>query len=753
MNPGNILLYSSLILALGALLSLKVRRGYTKHLIRGFTALIALDFLLLVYYFVTGDFTYHYVWSYSSQTLPLAYKLSGVLGGQQGTLLFWALIIAASALWLSELKPLDSFYTRATAAVLAIFLYFSALTAMDSPFKTIYEVYEDLNPGFVPPDGNGLNPLLIDPWMAVHPPTVFLGYATLTVPFALALSYLFSRIRGEELKDWAKDALLWSRVSWLFLTMGIAFGGFWSYKVLGWGGFWAWDPVETASLIPWLLLTGTMHALLTHSRNPRKFEVLAPLLVGLSFVLMVYSTLVTRSGFFESVHAFGSGEVGRYLLLFIGLCLLATLGLGVAAYNRLGRKGEETKFLTYTTLLYATVLCFAFLTFISFWGISYPAVLKLSTGVKVGVVESFYNIWSYPLVVILLLLMGLCFGLRRGNREKRLREFALFSIATLLLTLVTPTQQWNIVDYSAVINPDQPLLYSIIGGASVLSILPPLFYVLYSTTSSLSSKRKLKSTSLAMVHIGVALIVVGSAFSTLFDSEVEANLPLGGQLVKLEGTDYSLQARDFREGKEYTSIELGEGMTVSQFMAEIPEMSSQERVKVRGEIAEVLHDPSLNLAFYSITDGQSSVWVASESKELERGEELVVTGSIFKSVEVGGRTLSTVLLGERVERSRKMVKSFTEVDIAIMNSAEVVARGTARVEDYPNGNVRKVMIERRPLADIYVIFTGARGDWVPVTVKLIPMINLVWVGTGLLLGGMLLSLARGRISGRFSSWR
>ncbi|MDP6613299.1 MAG: cytochrome c biogenesis protein CcsA, partial [Candidatus Hydrothermarchaeota archaeon] len=318
----------------------------TKWLVRGFVALLALDFLLLVYYFITTNLMINYVWSYTSRDLPMFYKLSGVLGGQQGTLLFWAFLISIGALWLNERRASDGFIRESKAMVILVGLYFIALTMLDSPFKTIYDANPGLDESFLPTDGNGLNPLLIDPWMAVHPPFIFLGYAAMTVPFTVALVYLFRSFNGSTAKlhkAWITNVVQWSRVSWLFLTLGIAVGGFWSYKVLGWGGFWAWDPVETASLIPWLLLTGTLHALGEHRRNKNKYNVLTPALVGISFVLVIYATLVTRSGFFESIHAFGSGAVGTYLVILLLICTIATIALALRKYLRTESAGRKER--------------------------------------------------------------------------------------------------------------------------------------------------------------------------------------------------------------------------------------------------------------------------------------------------------------------------------------------------------------------------------------------------------------------------
>ncbi|MFQ6119391.1 MAG: cytochrome c biogenesis protein CcsA, partial [Methanosarcinales archaeon] len=288
------------------------------------------DMVLLGYYFLKSDFKYLYVWQFSSLDLPNGYKISAVLAGQPGTYLFWALVIFISALWLSETKKWDLPILRKSQIItLLIGLYFIILTLLDSPFKTIYEEEPTLPLGFVPLDGNGLNPLLINPWMAVHPPIMFLAYGVMTITFSLAIVYLLT---GD--KRWEGFARQWGRFTWLFLTLGIAIGGYWSYTVLGWGGFWAWDPVETSSLVPWFALTGFLHALSQHRKNQNKFSIAAPMLASLSFILVVYAALVTRSGLWESIHAFGSATTGGLLALLLAVSAIVSLILGILKYAK-----------------------------------------------------------------------------------------------------------------------------------------------------------------------------------------------------------------------------------------------------------------------------------------------------------------------------------------------------------------------------------------------------------------------------------
>ncbi|MDL5503812.1 MAG: cytochrome c biogenesis protein CcsA, partial [Candidatus Methanoperedens sp.] len=330
--------------------------------------------------------------------------------------LLWVWVVYLSAAWLALITKHETALARRTQIItLLTGMYLIIITLVQSPFKLIIERPEvidmiakgTLPPDFVPEVGNGLNVLLVNFWMTVHPPLMFIGYATMTIPFAAAVVYLVTKEDG-----WEELGRQWARFTWLFLGMGIAVGGVWAYLVLGWGGFWAWDSVETASFIPWLTLTGFMHAASLHRKNKATFSIAAPILAVVSFILVLYAAIVVRAGIFNSVHAFGNSSTGTLLLVFIGIVTLVSIVLGMKRYFEEPDKQEEDRgFWNKTNIFYVTLLLFVVLAFISFWGISFPAFIQLTQGLKVGVAsdtKNFFNIWSYPFTIILLLALGFC---------------------------------------------------------------------------------------------------------------------------------------------------------------------------------------------------------------------------------------------------------------------------------------------------------------------------------------------------------
>jgi cytochrome c-type biogenesis protein CcmF len=265
---------------------------------------ISLALLLLTSYFLTSDFSYAYVWSYSSTDLDTAYKLSGVWAGASGSFLLWTWLMALVLIVEVILEPRRRYLSRKFHSVFQIvisttvFLFLLILLAMN-----IFKSTDAWGLQYFP-DGYGMKLVLQTPEMIIHPPVVFVGYAFCVAAFAACAAYFITSD-----KNWSTVSLPWARLSWLFLTLGIGIGAIWAYYVLGWGGYWAWDPVETASLLPWLIVTAFLHTQIRHVRKG-EYGVVSPMLGMLSFVAVIFATFATRAGgiWTSSVHAFGSAE-------------------------------------------------------------------------------------------------------------------------------------------------------------------------------------------------------------------------------------------------------------------------------------------------------------------------------------------------------------------------------------------------------------------------------------------------------------
>ncbi|RKY64711.1 MAG: hypothetical protein DRQ08_07110, partial [Candidatus Latescibacterota bacterium] len=297
MNVGQILLWlcllSSVFASISGVLGLK-RTDWARVGRFSSVAVFSLSssaLVILALAFLGDDFSFRYVALHSCYDLPWVYKLTAVWAGQEGSLLFWLWVLSAFSLTFL-LRNRDRLSDGALPVLSLVQTFFCLLVLRSDPFLKL---------PFVPEDGRGLNPLLESPWMVLHPPTLYLGYIGFTVPFALSLAGVAS---GDE--AWMERSKRWFLFSWTFLTLGILTGMKWSYVVLGWGGYWAWDPVENASLMPWLTATAFLHS------PPRKSW--SFFLVVVTFELTIFGTFLTRSGFVSSVHAFARSPLGYYFL-------------------------------------------------------------------------------------------------------------------------------------------------------------------------------------------------------------------------------------------------------------------------------------------------------------------------------------------------------------------------------------------------------------------------------------------------------
>src|ERR1043165_6551471 len=266
---------------------------------------------------ITHDFSIKYVASFTSANLPTVYTITAFWGGQSGSLLFWSLILSiysAIALYTNrsrnrELMP----YVAGTLALILVF-FLATICFGSNPFQRL---------DFIPVDGRGLNPQLQNPGMAIHPPNLYLGYVGTSIPFAFAIAALITRRLDAE---WLAAVRRWTLVSWLFLTIGITLGMWWAYVELGWGGYWAWDPVENASLLPWLTGTAFLHSIMIQEKRGmlKRWNVT---LVVATFLLSILGTFITRSGVIESVHSFAQSPVGSWFAAFFFLSTGITIYL------------------------------------------------------------------------------------------------------------------------------------------------------------------------------------------------------------------------------------------------------------------------------------------------------------------------------------------------------------------------------------------------------------------------------------------
>ncbi|HET7296355.1 MAG TPA: heme lyase CcmF/NrfE family subunit [Gemmatimonadales bacterium] len=392
-----------------------------------FVAVVSLEWALFRH-----DFNVEYVAAYTSRNLPIFYTWSALYAGQKGSLLFWATVLSLFGSLALVLTPRHHRvflpYVAGIVALVASFFISVMLFGQANPFQRL---------PYTPLDGNGLNPQLQNPGMVFHPPMLYLGYISITIPFAFAMAALLSKKLDT---DWLVAIRKWTLLSWLFLSIGICLGMWWAYVELGWGGYWAWDPVENASLLPWLTMTAFLHSVMIQEKRGMLKKWNLALIIG-SWLLSIFGTFITRSGVISSVHSFTQSNVGYFFLAF--LIIAGTASFSIYA-NRLPLLQADTRLESMVSreasFLFNNLLLIG-IAFSVLWGTLFPILSELFQGTKVTVGPPFFNQVNIPLGLALLALTGIgpLIAWRRSSLPNLRRQFAVpatTGVFTLLVMLV-----------------------------------------------------------------------------------------------------------------------------------------------------------------------------------------------------------------------------------------------------------------------------------------------------------------------------
>ena len=383
----------------------------------GFGALIALASTLMIYAFVTHDFAIKYVASTSDTTMPIEYKITSFWGGLDGSLLFWVLVLAlfsTVAIAVNHRRHRDMIgYVVATIMVVQVF-FLSLLIFTKNPFATFLTQ--------APTDGQGLNPLLQNYWMVIHPPSLYTGFVAATIPFAFGIGALAS---GRLDDMWLGSVRVWMLICFFFLSFGLILGGRWAYEELGWGGYWAWDPVENAGLMPWFTATAFLHsAIIQEQRGQMKVWNLV--LVTLTFFLTIFGTFMTRSGAVQSVHAFGEDNIlALQFIVFMACILIVSIGLISYRANKLSTVGRFDSFLSREFAFLVNNWILLGCAFFVLFATMFPTISEALDGSRVSVGPEFFNRWMTPLGLVLLFLAGAAplLAWRKTTSERLMSQF------------------------------------------------------------------------------------------------------------------------------------------------------------------------------------------------------------------------------------------------------------------------------------------------------------------------------------------
>ena len=509
--------------------------------------LVVISFLCLVLSFIFSDFSNETVFNNSHTTKPLFYKISGTWGNHEGSLLLWLLVLTLFIfLFLIKTKNQPTKYKILTLVFQQIIIigFFVFLIKTSNPFNYLYPI---------PEEGLGLNPILQDPALAIHPPILYLGYVGSSIIFSSALAATCLNMVS---KKWASHIKKWVLISWAFLTLGILLGSIWAYYELGWGGFWFWDPVENVSLMPWLALTTLLHCVLVLEKK----LVLTSWVIILSistFTLSMCGTFLVRSGILNSVHTFANDpERGLFILIFLFSLIFISLFIFFFFHKTNQSNVNSFFWLSKETSIIINNWFMMYFLSVVLIGTVYPIFLDVLTSEKISVGPPFYHKLIIPFLIPFLLVMAIGPKLKwiKSNLEDKVYLFSLLLISILL-------------SYLIVKNFNSNFLINTILVSSAL-------YLFFVTLRDFFIKKK-NNISQNIAHFGFSLLILSILFNSLFSTEIITNLKVG-ETFESSGTKIIFKDISQKKEKNYKSI-VG-NFSIKNSNGEIENLSPELRV-------------------------------------------------------------------------------------------------------------------------------------------------------------------------------
>ncbi len=714
MPLGNLSLIFALIAAVASMLLFAAGRngnrgllGAGRRLYYVFFLLTALASAYLLYLFLTHQFGVEYVYSYSSSDLPLFYLISSFWAGQEGTFLLWLFLSALLGLFVIRRAGELEGYTMVFYLLIEVFLL--ALLLKKSPFSLM---------PFSPQEGRGLNPLLQDFWMVIHPPIIFVGYAALGVPFALGLSAL----ARNDPKSWLKPAFPWAVFACLSLGAGIFIGGYWSYKVLGWGGYWGWDPVENASLVPWLLSIALVHGLVME-RTKGSMRRSNFLLAIFCFLLVLYATFLTRSGVLGdfSVHSFADLGINAYLVVFMLLFMVLSFGLFFYRLSRIKHVEAASSVLSTEFTLFLAVIFLVVSAALVLLGTSSPIITRL-LGTASNVSTRYYVNTQLPLAIVLAAILGLAPLLKFGSTSwSHLRRTLLTALsASLLMTILAFA--------FGVGNP----LYLLFLFVSFFAFASNLWILIR------RSKTGLRLSGGYLAHVGLGLMFVGMVASSGYSRSVKLNLHPNrpAEAFGYEFTYLGAQEDTSRQ-ENFLDIRVQKGK--SSFVAH-PRFyySDYNQGIMRSPSIKVKLLEDIYLAPVERLDSQE---IGGSRLVMAKGDTASIDGYNIKFLDFDMSTHqmeSRIRVGAFVEIRRDQQVDTLIPSMSMDQSTMEQFQDTVVFPDGENRLVLEGIEADQGAVELRVLTSGQepQGELLILEVSRKPLINVLWLGTVLIMLGL-----------------
>ncbi|MBD3226271.1 MAG: hypothetical protein GF313_16200 [Caldithrix sp.] len=684
--------------------------------------LILFQGILLMWGILTHRFEWLYVFSYSSKDLPLYYLISTFWAGQEGTFLLWLIFGSIYGLVIIRTQRKDEPLVMSFMGLVQAFI--TMILIKKNPFTYVWEINpQAFQAGMTPIDGNGLNPLLQDPWMTIHPPVLFIGYSSSMILFALAMTALVKRNHERSITG-ALPFALFVAVS---LGAGIILGGYWAYTTLGWGGYWGWDPVENSSLIPWLTSLALIHGLIIQKKQGgmKKTNIFMALL---TFILVLYGSFLTRSGILTdfSVHSFGTSEVTQYLSGFVVFFL--SVSILTFLFRITGVKSErlQTGFFTRESFMLFGLIALLAMAIFTFFGTSSPIITGLF-GEASNVSIDYYNTMAAPIAILMALLIALSPVLRwKKESSEKFKTTAIHAIISLALGI----------------------LFFILGMREILSlIIATLGVFIVSVNGALVYqmwKRKNYKFGGYLAHVGIGLMFIGIITSSVYDDSTKITLPKG---MDKEVMGYRLSYEGKRpspDGKDKVIVNINNTKTFAKFYWSDYSQAYMVAPSVLKNVTQDLYVSPIQIIPPNQNKGESKELVIKKGQKIQYGDyalhlkgydmttHAMNDGNIFLAAIIDvyntdGQLMETIEPGLTMRGNKRELQSAT-----LPNSNQTV-------------QIKGVNVEASSLA--LSIFKpnkntdpSAGKEMLAAEISVKPFINVLWLGTVVMVMGFLVAV-------------
>lgn len=711
--------------------------------------------VLLLYAILTHQFQYYYVWNYSSTDLPLSLLISTFYAGQEGSFMLWALYTGIIGLVLMRYTSKRGYEASFMAVFSAIFTFLLLMIVVKNPFKPIWEQFSsellrvgeipqnvtnflwvDKERGLwaqIPAEGKGLNALLQNYWMVIHPQILFIGFTSMSIPFAYAVSAMLKK----DYVSWIRVATPWTVFGAMMLGTGIILGGYWAYETLGWGGYWGWDPVENSSLVPWLVCVASIHTMLAQRKNGTYIKTNFVLSM-LCFILVLYSTFLTRSGVLgeTSVHSFVDPGMWVYILLLIVIALFAGLGFGLlflrwkempvvpVQHSLISR--EFALFLGASSLVFASIFILI--------GTSSPIITNIMKGKISAVDPSFYVTTTLPLGIAIALLSGIgqLLWWQNSKTEALLKQLSLPAILSALFTVVT-----------------------FFMGAEHATMIIFIFASSFALFTNLMVGYKIvlgnpKLAGGALAHVGLAIMFLGFVASAKYDDVKTVSLEQGKPVEALGYTMKYVGYQPMERGRFGFNVEVerdGSKFIVTPVMfKESDEGSLIRNPDIVNMMTKDFYVSPLSLEVPDESGHNHEVTLLKGKSEQYEGMELVYRGYNFSQTKEKGNYLVM-----DIEVTRNGKKELIQPTMSNKGGTPVFSTatlpGTEITFTIKGMNPTQEDDKATVTLDVQGLHeetasSGPKAETLVVEASVKPYINLVWLGTVFLIGGFLITIFR-----------